>query len=321
MSFVGKNNSKISARPSGGGNKLQGITSTTDKRSSSIRAIQNRSWGENRNLIFCLNQLGGVGRNKSQFHTPADGVNCKVEQEEDLTILVNEVNIFVNKLNKVLIEKFGPNIKYKLCLIGKKESFKNDIKNCNEWKTKLDDLGVNQSELDMTIENDLNVFTYGDDNQEIALPPFFRLEKLIQWAENTHLDIEFLDIVAGLLKLNNYFKRLEYLVNTLNKKVPDWVNNMDPQLDHHSLALIFDGNLNDEHTSKVTIHDILHDCNYGIRVPSFANIYAYTTKETPSAVEKARRRDLMMDRARAKAKAKAEEEAKAKAKKKGNLVA
>ena len=76
MSFVGKNNSKISNRPSGGGNKLQGITSTTDKRSASIRTIQNRSWGENRNLIFCINQLGGVGRNKSQFHTPADGAEC-----------------------------------------------------------------------------------------------------------------------------------------------------------------------------------------------------------------------------------------------------
>ena len=43
MSFVARNNSKITARPSGGGDKLQGLTSTTDKRSSSIRAIQNRA--------------------------------------------------------------------------------------------------------------------------------------------------------------------------------------------------------------------------------------------------------------------------------------
>ena len=75
MSFVGRNNSKISARPSGGGCKLQGITSTTDRRASAIRAVQDRAWGnQNRHIIFCLNQLGGVGRNKSQFHTPADGV-------------------------------------------------------------------------------------------------------------------------------------------------------------------------------------------------------------------------------------------------------
>ena len=74
MSFSGRNNAKISNRPSGGGNKLQGLTSTTDKRSSSIRAIQNRSWGENRNIVFCMNQLGGIGRHKSQFNTSADGI-------------------------------------------------------------------------------------------------------------------------------------------------------------------------------------------------------------------------------------------------------
>ena len=60
MSFVGRNNAKITARSSGGGSKLQGLTSTTDKRASSIRAILNRSWGKNRNFIFCMNQLGGV---------------------------------------------------------------------------------------------------------------------------------------------------------------------------------------------------------------------------------------------------------------------
>lgn len=75
MSFVGRNNSKITARPSGGGSKLQGITSTTDRSALAIRSVQNRAWGaQNRNIIFCLNQLGGVGRHKSQFHTPADGV-------------------------------------------------------------------------------------------------------------------------------------------------------------------------------------------------------------------------------------------------------
>ena len=74
MSFNGRNTAKISNRPSGGGNKLQGLTSTTDKRSSSIRAIQNRSWGENRNIVFCMNQLGGIGRHKSQFNTSADGI-------------------------------------------------------------------------------------------------------------------------------------------------------------------------------------------------------------------------------------------------------
>lgn len=77
-SFVGRNNQKITNRPSGGGDKLQGFTSTTNKRASSNRAIQFRAWGVKRNIVFCMNQLGGIGRHKSQFITPADGsIYCK----------------------------------------------------------------------------------------------------------------------------------------------------------------------------------------------------------------------------------------------------
>jgi len=78
MSFVGKNNQKITNRPSGGGDKLQGLTSTTDKPANSIRSIQNKAWGVHRNYVFCINQLGGIGRHFSQFENRADGVtNCK----------------------------------------------------------------------------------------------------------------------------------------------------------------------------------------------------------------------------------------------------
>ena len=52
MSFVGKNNAKITNRPSGGRDKLQGIPSTTDKKASANRAIQNRAWGQNRNIYL-----------------------------------------------------------------------------------------------------------------------------------------------------------------------------------------------------------------------------------------------------------------------------
>ena len=75
MSFSGRNNAKISNRPSGGGDKLQGIPSTTDKKASANRVIQNRAWGQNRNIIFNMNQLGGIGRHRSQFLTNAGGLN------------------------------------------------------------------------------------------------------------------------------------------------------------------------------------------------------------------------------------------------------
>ena len=64
----------------GGGNKKQGLAPTTNKPVQFILpAIQNRAYGENRNLVFCMNQLGGVGaagiaNNSRMFATTADGV-------------------------------------------------------------------------------------------------------------------------------------------------------------------------------------------------------------------------------------------------------
>ena len=132
MSFVGRNNSKITARPSGGGNKLQGLTSTTNKRSGSIRAIKERAWGENRNLIFCLNQLGGVGRNKSQFHTPADGLNCKEGEEDYTQLYISQIKSFLNnainnKIKEHSLENFNKTEDFQICFVGNIESFWNDI--------------------------------------------------------------------------------------------------------------------------------------------------------------------------------------------------
>lgn len=64
----------------GGGNKKQGLSTTTNKRVQFVTpAIKNRSYGENRNVIFCVNQLGGVGavsggNGSRMFGTTSDGV-------------------------------------------------------------------------------------------------------------------------------------------------------------------------------------------------------------------------------------------------------
>ena len=64
----------------GGGNKKQGLSTTTNKRVQFVSpAIKNRSYGENRNVIFCMNQLGGVGavsggNGSRMFGTTSDGV-------------------------------------------------------------------------------------------------------------------------------------------------------------------------------------------------------------------------------------------------------
>ena len=60
--------------PFGGGDKKQGLPSVTNRRVSSIRTIVIRASGNSRQ-IFIINQLGGVGRYRSQFIPTADGVN------------------------------------------------------------------------------------------------------------------------------------------------------------------------------------------------------------------------------------------------------
>jgi len=62
----------------GGGNKLQGLASTTNKRVNFvIPAIKRRAYStkEQRARVFCINQLGGIGRPSKMFATGADGVN------------------------------------------------------------------------------------------------------------------------------------------------------------------------------------------------------------------------------------------------------
>ena len=75
------------------GNKLQGLAPTRNKSSQLISHIQTRAYGDNRNYLFCVNQLsGGVGRRTGQFTPSADGVNdCK---EGDYALLKNEADNF-----------------------------------------------------------------------------------------------------------------------------------------------------------------------------------------------------------------------------------
>ena len=47
-----------------GGNKKQGLPPSSVEHT---RLVKTRAGGENRNVVFCMNQLGGVGRGKSQF--------------------------------------------------------------------------------------------------------------------------------------------------------------------------------------------------------------------------------------------------------------
>jgi hypothetical protein len=58
-----------------GGDKKQGLPPFTNAPTPwANRAMQMRAWGDKRNVIFVMNQIGGVGRAKSQFKV-GNGIN------------------------------------------------------------------------------------------------------------------------------------------------------------------------------------------------------------------------------------------------------
>ena len=65
----------------GGGNKKQGLVSTTNSPVSLDAFIRVRGGGHNRNWLFCMNQLGGVGRRWGQASGPGNrggvSANCQ----------------------------------------------------------------------------------------------------------------------------------------------------------------------------------------------------------------------------------------------------
>ena len=73
--------------PQGGGNKKQGLVGTTNRRVELVPYVRTRADGGNsRNWVFCMNQLGGVGRRWGQAAGPGNrgGVHagCKALAEE-----------------------------------------------------------------------------------------------------------------------------------------------------------------------------------------------------------------------------------------------
>ena len=71
----------LTSRNQGGGDKKQGLVSTTNTRVDLNAFIRIRGGGHNRNWIFCMNQLGGVGHRWGQAAGPGNrgGVssNCQ----------------------------------------------------------------------------------------------------------------------------------------------------------------------------------------------------------------------------------------------------
>ena len=68
----GTNYGVLTSTNQGGGNKKQGLVTTTNTPVELVSHTRVRGGGHNRNLVFCMNQLGGVGRRWGQASGPGN---------------------------------------------------------------------------------------------------------------------------------------------------------------------------------------------------------------------------------------------------------
>jgi len=134
--------SKIVHRNQGGGSKLQGIPSTTNLNTWAHVAFRNRNvvCACNRNVIFCMNRLGGVGAggvpgNSYMFAPGADGVrknaliceNSYCKELHNITLTNEELLFLANILNSEASNNYGlaDFYGYSPNLVRKLEKYKN----------------------------------------------------------------------------------------------------------------------------------------------------------------------------------------------------
>lgn len=87
--------------PGNGNGKWQGLVSTTNMRSSIIPYVRTRADSDNRNVVFCMNQLGGVGRKSTMFASTADGVKLPCQGQKSTSLFKILQNGNSNNLNIV----------------------------------------------------------------------------------------------------------------------------------------------------------------------------------------------------------------------------
>ena len=109
--------------PGNGNGKWQGLWPSVGH-ARNARLINTRAGGNNRNVVFCMNQLGGVGRKSNMFATTADGVKQPCPGSESLNPFGAAALAAVRTLQAYLKAKY--NGKGSLILVGKKETLTSD---------------------------------------------------------------------------------------------------------------------------------------------------------------------------------------------------
>ena len=112
--------------PGNGNGKWQGLWPSVGH-ARNARYINTRAGGDNRDVVFCMNQLGGVGRKSNMFATTADGVKQPCPGSE--SFFGAAALAAVKVLQAYLKAKYGD--KGGLILVGRHETLKSDGVICN----------------------------------------------------------------------------------------------------------------------------------------------------------------------------------------------
>ena len=122
----GSNYSVNKNSPGNGNHKWQGLPPTVGH-AGNARHINIEAGGNNRNVVFCMNQLGGVGRISNMFATTADGIkdckpSCKIDQKivSAINILKQYVRTYNQQNSLTGVNRLG------ICLRGQGESLFTD---------------------------------------------------------------------------------------------------------------------------------------------------------------------------------------------------
>ena len=107
--------------PGNGNGKWQGLWPSVGH-ARNARLINTRAGGDNRNVVFCMNQLGGIGRKSNMFATTADGVKQPCPGSE--TFFGAAALAAVQVLEEYLKAKYGD--AGSLILVGRKETLTSD---------------------------------------------------------------------------------------------------------------------------------------------------------------------------------------------------
>ena len=219
---------------SGGGDKKQGLApkATHFFKAPFTGSQYSTSSGDgtNRFKLVCINQLGGIGRGRSQFSVRADGANCPdcPDDLEKFKRYLVEINYHIQTKSLSIVVNDGSNnhINYKLCLVGNKEKFFTDISMINQ----PDYISISNEGFGSDSSN--VIFTHLLSNPPVGNPIINPLS-ITYWDNNSEWKKTILNINSIQNKINfcnNYLRTIKSYLFT-DKRILD-------RLGTHTLGLI-----------------------------------------------------------------------------------